>query len=305
MEEEKRSKYVRLLSILLVVLIAILLILTFSNHKNLPNWQKIINAVSGAQPEATETDFVKFINVGQGDSILLSSNGYTALIDFGNATSYGSELVEALEDYGVKELDCVFISHYDTDHVGGAAKVVDAFPVYYALVPELSDRGKNQFSDLQYSFEANKTEMQIARVGTVVNIGDFEITVIAYNPGESDDNDKSVVLMAKIHGKKFLFTGDAGHVVEENLLNDGINVDCDVLKAAHHGSRNSTSAEFVKAASPEYAVISAGASNQYGHPHDEVIDILEAEKVKIYRTDRRGDVTFDVTNGEITIKTEF
>ena len=305
MEEEKRSKYVRLLSILLVVLIAILLILTFSNHKNLPNWQKIINAVSGAQPEATETDFVKFINVGQGDSILLSSNGYTALIDFGNATSYGSELVEALEDYGVKELDCVFISHYDTDHVGGAAKVVDAFPVYYALVPELSDRGKNQFSDLQYSFEANKTEMQIARVGTVVNIGDFEITVIAYNPGESDDNDKSVVLMAEIHGKKFLFTGDAGHVVEENLLNDGINVDCDVLKAAHHGSRNSTSAEFVKAASPEYAVISAGASNQYGHPHDEVIDILEAEKVKIYRTDRRGDVTFDVTNGEITVKTEF
>ena len=189
--------------------------------------------------------------------------------------------------------------------MGGAAKVVDAFPVYYALVPELSDRGKNQFSDLQYSFEANKTEMQIARVGTVVNIGDFEITVIAYNPGESDDNDKSVVLMAKIHGKKFLFTGDAGHVVEENLLNDGINVDCDVLKAAHHGSRNSTSAEFVKAASPEYAVISAGASNQYGHPHDEVIDILEAEKVKIYRTDRRGDVTFDVTNGEITVKTEF
>lgn len=305
MEEEKRSKYIRLLSILLVVLIAILLILTFSNHKNLPNWQKIINAVSGAQPEATETDFVKFINVGQGDSILLSSNGYTALIDFGNATSYGSELVETLEDYGVKELDCVFISHYDTDHVGGAAKVVDAFPVYYALVPELSDRGKNQFSDLQYSFEANKTEMQIARVGTVVNIGDFEITVIAYNPGESDDNDKSVVLMAKIHGKKFLFTGDAGHVVEENLLNDGINVDCDVLKAAHHGSRNSTSAEFVKAASPEYAVISAGASNQYGHPHDEVIDILEAEKVKIYRTDRRGDVTFDVTDGNITVKTEF
>lgn len=305
MDEEKRSKYIRLLSILIVILLAILLILTFSDHKNLPNWQKIINAFINQTPEQTDIDTVRFLNVGQGDSILISSNGYHAMVDFGNESSYGSELYNKLEDYGIKELDCVFITHYDTDHVGGAAKVIDALPVYYGLVPELADRGNDKFSDLQYSFEANKTELQIARVGTVVNIGDFEITVIGYYPNESDDNDRSLVLMAKIHDKKFLLTGDAGHITEEKLLADGINVDCDVIKAAHHGSRNSSSKEFVSAASPEYAIISAGASNQYGHPHEEVLEIFKEAGAKIYRTDRNGDITFDITDGKISVKTEF
>lgn len=303
--KEKKDKYVRLLLILLATLTAILMLLTFSDHKHLPNWNKILNALFSSEPAPTETDFVRFIDVGQGDSILISSNGYNALLDFGNATTYGSELYDTLEGYGIKELDCVFISHYDSDHVGGAAKIVDGFPVYYAVVPELNDRGKQQYSDLQYSFEANGTEIQVARLGMAVNIGDFEITVIGYYPGETEDNDRSLVLMAKIHGKKFLFTGDAGFAVEKHLMADGINLDCDVLKAAHHGSRNSTSEEFVKAASPEYAVISAGVSNQYGHPHEEVIEILEAAGAKLYRTDRQGDITFDVTDGSIKAETQF
>lgn len=302
---DKRKKYVRLLATLIVILSAILVILTFSNHRYLPNWSKIIGAFSKSDKSVSQEDFVRFINVGQGDSILISSNGYNALVDFGNSSDYGSDLLDCLEGYGIKELDCIFVSHYDSDHVGGGAMVLDAMKVHYAVLPEQNDREENDFDDFQYALENNKTQVHIAQVGSLINIGDFDITILGYYRGEQDSNDRSIILMAEIFGKKFLLTGDAGQVVEKQLLKDGINVDCNVFKAAHHGSRGSSSKEFVSAASPDYAVISCGASNQYGHPHDETLKILADCGAKIYRTDRSGDITFKVTDGKIKVNTEY
>ena len=302
----KQNKYVKALIVSVALLLSIILILTFSNHRYLPNWSKIYKALfSSSETAPIEEDYVRFINVGQGDSILISSNGYNALVDFGNETKFGSDLFDKLDSYGISELDCIFVSHYDIDHVGGAAMILDAMPVHFAVLPEQNDRGAQSFSDFQYALENNRTTVYIAQVGTLINIGDFNITVIGYYRSEKEDNDRSIILMAEIFGKKFLLTGDAGELVEKQLIADGINLDCDVLKAAHHGSRNSTTEAFVSAATPSFAVISSGASNQYGHPHDETLDILKKAGSKIYRTDRNGDITFKIENGKIKPETEY
>lgn len=298
-----KKLYVKLLFIVVACLCALLLLITFADSSVIPSWSDIGTLFKEEQP--TDEDFIRFINVGQGDSILISSNGYNALLDFGNKSDYGSALLDKLEEYGVRELDCVILSHYDNDHIGGGAKIINAIKTHYALIPECSDREQNEFSDFQYALERSDTKVTVAQVGTVVNIGEFELTVIGYYRDEDNNNDSSLVIMAKLGDKKFLFTGDAGENIEKRLISDGLLLDCDVYKASHHGSRNSNSAEFISAASPEYAVISCGANNQYGHPHVEVIDNLESAGAEIYRTDRSGDITFYVEDGEIVPKVEY
>ena len=305
MKKHSRSFYLRWLAACILCLVAIITVITFSDNFGIPGWSDILLAVSGKDVIQPEEDFVRFLDVGQGDSILISSNGYNALIDFGNQSDFGSELLNSLRSYGIKRLDCVLLSHYDTDHVGGGSKIIGAIETKYAVLPELDDRSENSFTNFQNALENSKTEIYPAKLGTVVNIGDFEITVLAYNRDAENSNDKSVVLMAEISGKRFLFTGDAGNAVEQQILADKINVDCDVYKAAHHGSRNSNSLEFIKAASPAYAVLSVGASNSYGHPHAEVIENLESVGSKIYRTDKSGDITFKIEDGNITVETQY
>lgn len=305
MDSKKPNYIFRLLIICVTCLALLMMLITFADNRYIPTWTDIGRAIFGDETKASDEDTVRFIDVGQGDSILISSNGYNALIDFGDESDHGSELLDALRSYKIERLDCIILSHYDMDHVGGAPKILKTLDVEYALLPELSDKEANDFDDFQYALENSGAEVSIARVGTLVNIGDFDITVIGHYSDESDSNDRSVVLMAKCGGKKFLLTGDAGADIENRLMEEGINLDCDVYKAAHHGSRNSNTLDFIKAASPEYGVISCSSSNQYGHPHTEVLTNLETVGAKIYRTDRSGDITFKIENGEIIPSTEY
>lgn len=304
MRKPSRSLYLRLLIACVICLVAVALTITCADMFRIPGWNDIFYAVSGKKDEPADEDFVRFIDVGQGDSILISSNGFNALIDFGNQSDLGNKLLDDLKSYGVDRLDCVILSHYDTDHVGGGAKIIGAIETKYAVLPEQDDRSENSYDNFCYALEEAKAEIYPAKPGTVINIGDFEITVLAYNRDADNSNDKSVVVMAEIDGKKFLFTGDAGAEVEAQMLSDKINVDCDVYKASHHGSRNSNTEEFVSAASPEYAVLSVGTSNSYGHPHSEVIEVFEEVGAKIYRTDKMGDITFRINDGKISVETE-
>ncbi len=304
MEQKSKGFYIRLLVLCVTTLLFLIVFITFNDNSDIPSWKDMYHAIFGEDEPDTESDYVRFIDVGQGDSILITSNGRHALVDFGNQSDFGSELLDSLEEYGVKELDCVILSHYDKDHAGGAAKVLRGVKTHYALLPEQNDRTDDDFDDLLYSLESREVEVTFAKAGTVVNIGDCEITVLCYGREEKNSNDQSVVLMADLNGVKTLLTGDAGADIERKMLEDKINVDCDIFKAAHHGSRNSNCKEFVEAASPKYGVISAGA-NQYGHPHDEVLQIIKDAGAKIYRTDRSGDIEFNITDGNIKVKTEY
>lgn len=299
MKSPSKYSYKKLLVLCVASLIVFIYLVFVAKETAIPLWKPFYNP-----PNGIEDDYVKFLDVGQGDSILISSNGYNALIDFGNQYDDGEALVRKLKTNGVRELHCVVASHFDSDHIGGGAHVLQRIKVHNAVMPEFSEQGSSIEENLYYSIKGNKVNLYTAKPGMAIHIGEFELTVIGYYADENDSNDSSLIIMANINGIKFLFTGDAGEDVEERLIDDSVLLDCDVYKVGHHGSRNSNSEEFIKAASPKYAVISVGEDNQYGHPHKEVLNILKEENVEIFRTDHSGDIVFRVDDNKIYVNTE-
>lgn len=302
-----KKKKVRVLSTLAVLFLGIILSITFSYAPNMPTWSEIGYYLFGTVPKEVDNNYVRFIDVGQGDSVLINSKGKTALIDLGPESNDGVDLVRDLHKFGVYNLDCVIISHFDSDHIGGDA-VLSRMKIGNIVMPETNTESgsKNTVSFDEFDFGARKSgaNIYLAQVGTAIEIGDFTLTVIAYYPDSEDSNDASVMVMAEIEDRKFLFTGDASSKTEQRLLDEGYLLDCDVFKASHHGSRNSNSLEFLKAISPTYTVVSCSEGNTYGHPHSEVLSNLNTVGSLVYRTDIKGNITFYVENGNINVETE-
>lgn len=253
----------------------------------------------------SSVDFVKVLDVGQSESILIYSNGYSALIDTG-ISDYAADICVALEECDIKELDVMMISHLHSDHTGGIERILENYSVNNLILPELSieSEGMAQAQLAINSVTSSGGEVYSAVQGMNFKVGEFEITVLAAYGDMADENNRSIIAVAEIDGIKFMFTGDAETKVEKKLLEEGLNLKCDVLKMGHHGSSTSSSEEFLKAVRPRYAAISAGAGNMYGHPHNEVLASLEHFGTKIYRTDYDGDITFFIRDGKINPETE-
>lgn len=209
---------------------------------------------------------VNFINVGQGDSILIRDRNTNVLIDTGGLKYKDlatSSLINYFKKKEVYKLDVVIITHDDFDHNGALNSLITYFPVKQVLT---------SYDEFPY------------KIGNLL-FENFNI----YN--FSDSNDRSLVLMLNFYGNKFLFMGDASKDVEEVIMKD-FNVDADYIKLGHHGSKTSTGEEFIRAVSPKEAIISCGLNNYYGHPNKEVLDILEKESIKIRRTDLEGTISY-------------
>lgn len=255
--------------------------------------------------DSTGKDYVKIIDVGQGDSILICSNGYTALLDTGPAEN-ANDLIEALYKSGIGKIDVLMLSHLHIDHTGGVSRIFETFSVENLILPELSTHSDGIYSAQLAINEVTKAGGGVysAVQGMNFSLGDFEITILASYGKMEDENNRSLIIMAEIENKKFLFTGDAESQVEKELLKENINVNCDVLKSGHHGSSTSNSKAFLDAATPNYVAISAGKNNMYGHPHKEILEEFKKRGIKVFRTDKNGDITFYVEKGKITPEIE-
>lgn len=253
----------------------------------------------------TESDFVRIIDVGQGDSVLIYSDGYSALIDTGLMNS-SAELCTALETCNIEKLDVLLITHTHGDHIGSAADITDIYGVKNLILPQISDNSEGRSQALLCEKNALDSggKVTTAVQGMNFKIGEFEITVLAADYTFDNENDRSIVTAAEISDLKFLFTGDIEANAEKALLGENLNLKADVLKVAHHGSSTSSKEDFIKAVKPRYAAISVGKDNEYSHPHNEVLSLLERVGAGIYRTDRNGDITFYIENGKIVPKTE-
>lgn len=250
-------------------------------------------------------DFVKIMDVGQADAALIYSNGCSAVIDAG-LTSSADDISADLRSADIKDIDALLITHLHMDHAGALAKVAMSFPIDNLIIPnrDSSAEAMPTVNEAEKRVVAEKGKVFTATEGMNFNIGEFEVTVLAYFPDTTKENDRSVITMAKIGNKKFLFTGDAEKATESNLLTEKLNIDCDVLKVGHHGSNSSSTAAFLKAASPEYAAISVGKDNMYSHPSNKTVTALKNCGAKVYRTDKNGDISFYVENGNIRVETE-
>ena len=212
------------------------------------------------------TDGVYFINVGQGDSILLKNKDNIVMIDTGGYKSFDmakETLIPFLKKKQINHIDLLVTTHDDFDHSGATQSLCDNFNV------------KNYFT---------------SRDQFPCKVGDIYLENL--NNYDGDKNDSSLVFNVSFMNKKWLFMGDASVETEKYMIASGIDLDCDILKVGHHGSKTSTCEEFLRVATPETAIISCGAVNKYGHPNKEVIDRLNARNIKIRYTSLEGTISY-------------
>lgn len=225
---------------------------------------------------------VSFLDVGQGDATFIESpTGTQVLIDGGNGTSVLRSL-DAVMDFGDRDIDMVIATHPDMDHIGGLIGVLERYTVHTILMTEnMSDTPA--FETFVQRVKEEGAEVRYARRGQVYDLGSgtqgsTTLTILFpdHDPSNLESNTSSIVAHLVYGESEYLFTGDSPQEIEEYLVSlDSTTVlASDVLKAGHHGSRTSSSPLFVRALHPQYAIFSSGKNNTYGHPHREVVDLF-------------------------------
>ena len=242
---------------------------------------------------------VHVLDVGQGLSVFIRSGDACLLYDGGREAA-SSFVVSYLKRHDIEKLDYVIASHYDSDHLSGIVGVVNVFPIETLIVPDYKTD-----TPVYDSFIAAVSEKQLSITYPVPNeeypLGDGTFKILApLGTGYADENDYSVVVMISIGGKSLLLTGDASLTSEQEMLTLCTDLNSDVLVIGHHGSAGSTQEEFFNAVSPEYAVISCGLGNDYGHPSERVTTLLEKNGTLLYRTDVQGTIDFVMNANDIT-----
>lgn len=242
-----------------------------------------------AAPKDAGSLEVHYLDIGQGDATLILSDGHAMLIDAGN-NSKGTAVWNYLKKQGVEKLDYVIGTHPDADHIGGLDVVIYKFDCGKVLLPDFSKDTKT-YEEVEDTLKAKKYQAVHPKVSDRYSLGDASFTVVAPGGKTYDSaNDYSIAVRLE-HGKNhFLFVGDAEEESEQEMLKSKQKLSSDVYKVSHHGSRTGTSEEFLKAVSPQYAVISCGEDNSYGHPHAEVMNLLRREWIKVFRTDEQGTI---------------
>lgn len=243
---------------------------------------------------------VHFIDVGQGDSELIQTpDNHTMLIDTGTNASTTS-LINYLKSQKVSKIDFLILTHPHEDHIGGADAVIKDFNITTVYMPKVTTTTKT-FEDVVNVMKAKGLKASQPAPGTSFNLGEANCTILGPIKSNSDDlNTYSIVLKLTFGKNSFLFTGDAQASNEEDMINKGYNLSANVLKVGHHGSDTSTSQQFLNAVHPQYAVISCGKGNDYGHPHKATIDKLKAAKIPVYRTDECGSIIASSDGNSIT-----
>ncbi|HPF83490.1 MAG TPA: ComEC/Rec2 family competence protein, partial [Bacilli bacterium] len=242
---------------------------------------------------------ITYINVNQGDSTLLQLKNKTILIDTGGNINYDiSEniIIPYLDSLGIKKIDYLILTHGDYDHMGSSITLVNNFNIEKVIF------NCGEFNELEQELIEVLDEKKIPYYSCIkeLNIDDNKLYFLN-NKDYENENDNSNVIYTELNGYRFLFMGDAGVNVEEDLLDRYNLKDIEVLKVGHHGSKTSSSKEFINGINPKYSIISVGKNNRYGHPNDNVLANLDGSK--IYRTDQDGSIMFKIKNNKLKIET--
>ncbi|MEO1816200.1 MAG: MBL fold metallo-hydrolase [Acetobacterium sp.] len=245
--------------------------------------------LTGTQTTFTPEDSlaVHFLDVGQGDAMLLVDNNETMLIDGGNPEN-GNEIINYLADLGITQLDYVVATHNHNDHAGGLTDVVTRLKVgnIYLTNSEETTASKN----LVAAATSKNIPISTPSPGTAMAFGSSVINFLGPLNAHEDVNDDSLVMKVTHGTHRFLLTGDMEETAEKELLAQNLDLAADVLKVGHHGSYSSTGYLFLRTVNPRYAVISAGVNNDYGHPHEETLSRLNDAGATIFRTDLLGTI---------------
>lgn len=230
---------------------------------------------------------VEVLDVGQGNAILLESQGHYVLIDGGDRET-SSFVVSYLKDQGIDTFDYVVVSHFDSDHLAGVIGVLHQFGVNQILTPDYEGDTK-----LYQSFQEAVRQYQVMEIHPeqeeIYSFGTAEMEILGpVYYGHSDENEDSICIRVTNGANSFLICGDIGEDTETELVHTGVDVSAEVYLLNHHGSNTSSTQEFLDLVQPSYAVISCGEGNSYGHPGKETMGRIKNWGIPVYRTDRQG-----------------
>lgn len=265
--------------------------------------QKHTAGAAGRLPDDGKL-YVRIFDIGQGDAILIRTpSGDDILIDGGPDDRIVEKLGDALPPND-RDIELMVVTHPHADHMVGLVEVLRRYEVRRIWTSGAANNTAS-FRALENAIQAEGAAVEVARTGTRLMFGSTTIDVVYPSEGTTlpdDPNDQSVVFMLTDGAVRLLFTGDATERVEKELLaRASSTLRAVFLKVAHHGSRYSTSREFLEAVSPALAAISVGEKNTYGHPSYRTLRRLREAGVAVYRTDESGDLSFTVDGTSVIL----
>lgn len=240
---------------------------------------------------------VHFIDVGQGDSILIKDNDHAMLIDGGD-NNKGKTVLSYLEKQKVQSLDYVIATHPHSDHIGGLSTVLQSMKVKEVILPKVAHNTKT-YEDLIDTIQNKNIPVKQAIVGDRYQLDNANFVILSPSSQTYEEmNNYSVGIKLTLGEVSFVMAGDAEKLSEEEMTKTGIDLSANVLKLSHHGASNAINENFYRAVHPKYAVISVGKDNSYNHPNAKTLLAMINHGIKIYRTDIQGSVVFhtDGTN---------
>lgn len=315
----KNSKFIKMLLIIMsVVFIISGCTPNNSDNVNLTNQNEIekqienndnvseVDSVYEEIPEENEIIVngeleVHFIDVGQGDSILIKQGDTNMLIDAGERHK-GGDVLAYLAKQDVATLDYIIGTHPHSDHIGGLPDVIDALEVKNIILPDKSHTTQI-FEKLLNSISNKGLRITTPNVGDEYLLGEAKFTIISPSGNSySNLNEYSVSIRLEYGENSFVFTGDAEKIAENEMVNSGLDLSADVLKAGHHGSNTSNTDSFLDKVDPDYVVIQVGEGNKYNHPDKDIIEKFERRNIEVYRNDLHGSVVVTSDGKNIKIK---
>ena len=246
---------------------------------------------------------VHYIDIGQGDSVLIRQGDSAMLIDAGN-NSKGTAVWSYLRSLNVESLDYAVATHPDADHIGGLDVILYKMDCGMIFMPSVKKDTKT-YEELMDTIKQRRQTYNVPERGSIYTLGNaqFEILTDTGKDYGENVNDYSIALRLVFGDTSFLFTGDAEEAAEHDMIEGGQNLLSDVYKASHHGADTANTEEFLTAVNPKYCVISCGQDNTYGHPRAGFLNRLRAMGINVYRTDEQGTVVAFSDGQTITFNT--
>ena len=299
MKKETKELIIKLLFIIIVTLATYI----YQNYIESPNDAETeIELRKETKPTINtgiESFHIYFIDVGQGDSIVIENNKEYALIDAGNRDD-GNKLVKYFKSIGITNFQYVIGTHAHEDHVGGMEKIIKSIPIKHFYMPESITTTKT-YEDILDALAEKQIKYETPLIDSNFTMANTKFTVLSITQDTIDLNNTSIVLKVTYYNTSYLFMADAPSTIERQILEK--NIKSDVLKIGHHGSQYSTSAVFLKKVDPEFAIISVGKDNPYDHPKNITLQKLNRLKIKTYRTDQQGTIILTSDGNKIEIET--
>ena len=258
---------------------------------------------TNVDPVADGEMFVDFVDVGQGDCTLIRTADAVILIDAGEAGT-ADTVVSYLKEKGIKNIDCCIATHPHSDHIGALYRIFEEFSVDTVLLPDIPDELIPTTSTYERFLDGLENVKNIipAGAGDNFDFGSLGIDILGPVKEYDDLNQMSLVSKVSFGNTSVMLTGDAETPAETDMLKKrNVDYSADILKVGHHGSKTSTSEKWLKAVHPQFAVVSCGLDNDYGHPHKSIVNRLENFGVEYYRTDLEGHILFKSDGNEITL----